>query len=116
MKATLMNSIGAKYYYMRNILHDWPDEQCKQILSNLKPALRKGHSRILLNEIIIPDVGSGWFETGVDMIMLNCHSAQERREKHWVELVDSLEHVFSTARGTKADAAIINEHAQACKG
>jgi hypothetical protein len=34
---------------------------------------------------------------------------------HWVELVDALEHVFSAARGTKTDAAIINEHAQACK-
>lgn len=82
---------GARVYYLKMILHDWPDEQCKQILSNLKPALRKGHSRILLNEIIIPEVGAGWFETGVDMIMLNCHSAQERREKHWVELVESVE-------------------------
>lgn len=82
---------GARVYYLKMVLHDWPDEQCKQILANLKPALKQGHSRIVLNEIIIPEVGAGWFETGVDMIMMSCHSAQERREKHWVSLIESVE-------------------------
>lgn len=81
---------GARVYYLKMVLHDWPDEQCKQILSNLKPALKQGHSRILLNEIIIPETGASWFETSVDMIMMVCHSAQERRERHWKELVDSV--------------------------
>lgn len=81
---------GARVYYLKMVLHDWPDEQCKQILSNLKPALKQGHSRILLNEIIIPEVGAGWFETSVDMIMLCCHSAQERRERDWRALVEGV--------------------------
>jgi len=78
---------GARVYYLKMVLHDWPDEQCKQILTNLKPALKAGHSRILLNEIIIPEVRAGWFETSVDMIMLCAHSAQERRERDWRALV-----------------------------
>lgn len=82
---------GARVYYLKMVLHDWPDEQCKQILANLKPALKQGHSRILLNEIIIPDVGAGWFETSVDMIMMCCHSAQERRERDWRALVEGVE-------------------------
>lgn len=82
---------GARVYYLKMVLHDWPDEQCKQILANLKPALKEGHSRILLNEIIIPDVGAGWFETSVDMIMMCCHSAQERRERDWRALVEGVE-------------------------
>ncbi|KAM0712360.1 hypothetical protein Q7P37_011455 [Cladosporium fusiforme] len=81
----------ARVYYLKMVLHDWPDEQCKQILANLRPALKKGHSRILLNEIIIPETGAGWFETSVDMIMLCAHSAQERRESHWKSLVESVE-------------------------
>lgn len=81
---------GARAYYLKMVLHDWPDEQCKQILANLKPALKQGHSRILLNEIIIPDVGAGWFETGVDLIMMCCHSAQERRERNWRTLVEGV--------------------------
>lgn len=82
---------GARVYYLKMVLHDWPDEQCKQILSNLKPALKAGHSRILLNEIIIPEVGAGWFETSVDMIMLCAHSAQERRERDWRGLIEGVE-------------------------
>ena len=81
---------GARVYYLKMVLHDWPDEQCKQILTNLKPALKAGHSRILLNEIIIPEVGAGWFETSVDMIMLCAHSAQERRERDWRALVEGV--------------------------
>jgi hypothetical protein len=81
---------SARVYYLKMVLHDWPDEQCKQILSNLKPALKKGHSRILLNEIIIPEVGANWFETSVDMIMMCAHSAQERRERDWRGLVEGV--------------------------
>lgn len=81
---------GARVYYLKMVLHDWPDEQCKQILSNLKLALKPGHSRILLNEIIIPETNAGWFETSVDMIMMSFHSAQERREKHWRNMIDSV--------------------------
>lgn len=46
---------GAKAYYLRQVLHDCPTEQCKQILSNLKAAMKPGYSRILLNEIIIAE-------------------------------------------------------------
>jgi hypothetical protein len=81
---------GARVYYLKMVLHDWPDEQCKLILEKLKPALLAGHSRILLNEIIIPEIGAGWFETSVDMIMMCAHSAQERREKDWKHLIDSV--------------------------
>lgn len=49
---------GAKAYYLKSVLHDWPDEQCKQILSNLKPALKAGYSRILVNELVVPDTGA----------------------------------------------------------
>ena len=80
---------GARVYYLKMVLHDWPDEQCKQILSNLTPALKQGHSRILLNEIIIPETGASWFETSVDMIMMVCHSAQERRERQERETRES---------------------------
>ena len=87
---TLQPVHGAKTYYLKMCLHDWPDAQCIQILSQLKPALKPGYSRILLNEIVIPDEKAGWFETGVDMLMMQVHSAQERREREWVALVDAV--------------------------
>ncbi|KFY89855.1 hypothetical protein V500_05419 [Pseudogymnoascus sp. VKM F-4518 (FW-2643)] len=81
---------GAKAYYLKMCLHDWPNLQCIQILSQLKHALKPGYSRILLNEIVIPDENAGWFETSVDMLMMQVHSAQERREREWIGLVDAV--------------------------
>ena len=81
---------GAKVYYLKMCLHDWPNTQCIQILSQLKSALKPGYSRILLNEIVIPEEKAGWFETSVDMLMMQVHSAQERREREWIGLVHAV--------------------------
>ena len=79
---------GAKVYYLKMVLHDWPDEQCIEILTQLKPALKRGYSRVLINEIIIPELGANWFETGVDLIMLTVHSSGERRERQWRDVIE----------------------------
>lgn len=81
---------GAKAYYLKMCLHDWPNPQCIKILSQLKSALMPGYSKILLNEIVIPEEKAGWFETSVDMLMLQVHSGQERREREWRGLVDKV--------------------------
>ena len=73
------------------ILHDWPTTQCVEILSQLKSGLKPGHSRIVLNEIVIPKQNAGWFETSVDVLMMHVHSAQERREREWRELVGKVD-------------------------
>ncbi|KAK3704893.1 hypothetical protein LTR37_013584 [Vermiconidia calcicola] len=82
---------GARVYYLKMVLHDWPDEQCRQILTSLKPGMKPGWSRILLNEIVIPEQGAGWFETSVDMLMMAVHGARERRESEWRALVEGVE-------------------------
>ncbi|KAK3714262.1 hypothetical protein LTR37_007848 [Vermiconidia calcicola] len=73
------------------VLHDWPDEQCRQILSNLRSAMKPGYSRILLNEIVIPETNAGWFETSVDVLMMAVHGAREGREGEWRALVEGVE-------------------------
>jgi hypothetical protein len=83
--------LGAKAYYLKMCLHDWPDSQCSEILVQLKLAMTPGYSRIILDEIIVPDVKAGWFETSVDLLMMEVHSAQERREREWKALVDGVE-------------------------
>lgn len=80
---------GAKNYFLHMVLHDWPDEQCRKILSTQKDALVKGYSKILINEIVVPDRGAGWYEMGVDMIMMTCLSATERTETEWRSLIES---------------------------
>ena len=80
---------GAKAYYLKMVLHDWPDIQCREILNNLKPALTPG-SKILINEIVVLDQGADSFSTSVDMLMMIFHSSWERQEKQWRELIESV--------------------------
>ncbi|TLD36484.1 S-adenosyl-L-methionine-dependent methyltransferase [Venturia nashicola] len=49
----------------------------------VSPAMRKGFSKILLNEIVIPDRGANWFCTSLDVLMMLAHAAQERTEGDW---------------------------------
>lgn len=46
---------GAKIYFMHMILHDWPDDDCVKILSNLRDAMTPECSQILVNDAILPD-------------------------------------------------------------
>jgi 6-hydroxytryprostatin B O-methyltransferase len=47
---------GADAYYLRHILHDWPDKYAVKIVANLVPALKHG-SRILISDSVIPPTG-----------------------------------------------------------
>jgi hypothetical protein len=78
---------GAKAYYLHMVLHDWPDEACEKILSNMIPAMKKGHSKILLNECVIPDRNANWYGTSLDILMMLTHSASERTESDWRNLL-----------------------------
>jgi hypothetical protein len=81
---------GAKAYYLKMVLHDWPDDACRDILSQLKQALEPGYSKILINEIVVPEQSAEWYTTGLDLLMMVTHSAIERRERQWKALVESV--------------------------
>ncbi|KAG6884307.1 hypothetical protein C0993_012231 [Termitomyces sp. T159_Od127] len=42
-------------YYLNNIIHDWPDEACVQVLGNIRAVLKPG-ARVLINEYILQHV------------------------------------------------------------
>ncbi|OQD66762.1 hypothetical protein PENPOL_c004G05829 [Penicillium polonicum] len=46
---------GARAYSLHSILHDWCDEDGVRILKNLVPALVRGYSRVLFNEIVVSE-------------------------------------------------------------
>ncbi|KAI1738165.1 hypothetical protein F4680DRAFT_426303 [Xylaria scruposa] len=48
--------IGARVYYLRNILHDWPTSKCREILENVKIAMTKD-SVILIDEMVLSERG-----------------------------------------------------------
>ncbi|TIA33116.1 hypothetical protein D6C78_07775 [Aureobasidium pullulans] len=51
----VQNIEAARAYFLHSILHNWDDKQEIRILKNVKPALKPGYSRVLLNEIILSE-------------------------------------------------------------
>ncbi|KAM0319817.1 hypothetical protein ACHAO8_000859 [Botrytis cinerea] len=79
---------GAKYYYMRNILHDYSDEKCRIILKHLKDAMGPD-SAILIDEMVIPETGAHWHATQIDLVMMTALASTERTEGEWHALLVS---------------------------
>jgi hypothetical protein len=71
-------------FYLRHILHDWPDHYAVEIIKKLVPALKKG-SKVLVSDSVIPPPQHlhGLHEKFVrylDMQMMVLHNARERTE------------------------------------
>ncbi|KAL4791471.1 S-adenosyl-L-methionine-dependent methyltransferase [Aspergillus venezuelensis] len=81
---------GARAYYMHSVLHDWADSDCRRILSNLAAAMKPGYSKVLINENVIPSTNAYWESTSLDIIMMADFASQERTEKQWHALVESV--------------------------
>ena len=77
---------GAKAYFMRLILHDWPDKKCAIILSHLRDAM-SADSKLLINEAVLKDVGAPWQQTSLDWTMMGMLVSRERTETQWRELL-----------------------------
>lgn len=69
------------------MLHDWSDEKCQQILTQLVQAMRKGYSKILINENVVPDKNAPWLMTGLDLLVMTLGAASERTEMQWKKLL-----------------------------
>ncbi|GKZ76594.1 hypothetical protein AnigIFM56816_006861 [Aspergillus niger] len=78
---------GARFYYLRRILHDYPDSQCIQVLQHLATAMESG-SRILVDEIVLPDVEAPWQATLADVSLMISLGGKERTKKQWMELAN----------------------------
>ncbi|RYP37879.1 hypothetical protein DL767_002751 [Monosporascus sp. MG133] len=78
---------GARAYYLRNVLHDWPDAEVVKILSSIKTGMTE-ESVILIDEAVLSERGAPWRAVQQDMEMLACFSAMERTEGEWRKLID----------------------------
>lgn len=78
---------GAKAYYLRTVLHDWPDKQSLLALARVREAMADD-SVLLINENTLPEVGASSFSVSLDINMMNIFAALERTEKQWVDLLE----------------------------
>jgi hypothetical protein len=47
--------IGARFYYFKQILHNWGDEKGALILKNAAQAMEKGSSTLLIDDSVMPE-------------------------------------------------------------
>ena len=60
---------GAKAYFLRTILHDWPDKQALEILEHIREAM-DGDSVLLINEIALPEVDAHPLNVKADWVLM----------------------------------------------
>lgn len=106
---------NARAYYFRQILHNFDDTTCIQILQMHLPALLNNpDSRIYIDDKTLPDEKPDAGAPGVEytaalsLAMKAMFDAQERREKHWRWIIDQagLE-VVEIRKFTKFDDSVI---------
>ncbi|GFN16562.1 hypothetical protein AtubIFM55763_008151 [Aspergillus tubingensis] len=78
---------GALVYFVRRVLHDWPDEEVRQVLAQLAVAMDRERSRILITETIIPEVGATATNAYMDLTMMT-FGGRERTVKDFAHLFD----------------------------
>lgn len=78
----------AKAYFMRTVLHDWPDRQAVQILGKLRDAMN-GDSILLISETILPESGVLLPSVLSDMQMMGSFASLERTQEQWQTLLET---------------------------
>ncbi|KAF1915254.1 S-adenosyl-L-methionine-dependent methyltransferase [Ampelomyces quisqualis] len=82
---------GARAYMLQHILHDFSsDDACRRILKNIIPAMTPGYSKLLIKELLIPDRNAPWALTSLDVNVMQSLSGQERTEKQFRSLLESV--------------------------
>ena len=61
---------GARVYLLHQILHDWSDKYCLEILKHLRDAMKSGYSRLLIHDLILPDQNASAHHAGFDIAMM----------------------------------------------
>jgi hypothetical protein len=90
---------GADIHVLKQVIHDWSDEECTTILKNCHEAL-KPKGKLLLVEMVIPPDNSPSMAQAMDLNMLVLLTGRERTESEYRDLLAAggfeLERVMST--------------------
>lgn len=78
---------GAKAYYLRTVLHDWPDQRAVQILQRVREAMGP-ESLLLINEIVLPETNVALSSALADLTMMVSFSSLERTQKQFEALLN----------------------------
>jgi hypothetical protein len=97
---------GADAYILSHIIHDWNEDQCLTILSNVRSAM-KPDGRLLLVEMVLPLGDTPHPGKILDMSMLVSMGGQERTEAEYGSLLSSGGFRLTRVVPTRSAASIV---------
>jgi ubiquinone/menaquinone biosynthesis C-methylase UbiE len=77
---------GANAYILKNVLHDWDDNQVLHILQNVHRSTRPG-TRVLIAEVLMPERKPPFAVCGLDLAMLIETGGRERTAQEFEQLL-----------------------------
>jgi hypothetical protein len=72
------------------VLHDWSDEKATIIFNHLKPAMKRGFSKVIMEEYILPDQNARSLPCMTDIAVMVFCSGLERTRQRWSNLLTSV--------------------------
>ncbi len=79
---------GADAYFMKQIIKDWNDAQCIQLLSNCRKAMKRG-GRVLVAEIVLLPGRETSIQKFIDLQLMLLSPGQERTEAQYRALFEA---------------------------
>lgn len=79
--------LGAKFYYLRAVLHNHSPPNVRRLLDNIK-AVMEPESILLVDELVLPEFGVSYIASSIDMTMLSAFASTERTESQWRKVFD----------------------------
>jgi SAM-dependent methyltransferase len=101
---------GGDVYLVRNIVHDWPDEQSVAILRRCAEAAGET-GRVIVVERVVTDVGDRRELTGMDLRMLTLFGSKERSLDEFNTLATAAGMSLDQARATSSSYWILTYRA-----
>lgn len=83
----LSRFLDAGVYYLKSVLHDWPDTKAALILNNIKQAMKPGYSKLIIEEFILPDTNAPSLACMTDLAVMIFSSGLERNRQRWSDLM-----------------------------
>ena len=98
---------GADAYFMRHIIHDWPDDASVQIIRNIRRVI-PADGRLLIVETIVPEGNDPSPAKAFDItMMLFPPQGLERTEKEYRKLLGTAGFAVSKITPTKSPVSVI---------
>ncbi len=98
---------GADAYSMRHILHDWTDELCVRILTNIRRAIPAA-GKLLIIEAVVPEGNDSSMSKLFDMFMMILPDGTERTEAEYSKLLSAAGFTVQSVTPTLSPVSVID--------